>query len=704
MRSYDMGIKIWVLIICVGASMMNLHAEDKDEETTLDEIIVTATRHETELFNTPVTAQTINVQDIQSYKISRSLPEIFKEVPSVLVQKTSHGQGSPFIRGFTGFRTLFMIDGIRLNNSVFRSGPNQYWNTVDPLTIQRLEIVKGPSSVLYGSDAIGGTVNAITLYPQLSDKGLLANRRVYYRYGSAEDANVGRLELSGSHSDLTWLAGGSSKGFGDVVAGREIGLQTETNYREKDGDFKMVYSLSSHSDLTLAYQQVNQDNVPRTEKTIYSKSFHDTTVGSELKRDHFQDRKLTYLKYQASNLDGFIDSLQINLSYHYQAEERHRIKGNGQSDRQGFDVRTTGLGIHLGSPGKWGLFTYGIEYYHDNVTSFNRKYNADGTLKSIEIQGPVADDATYDLLGLYIQNERSLSEQIDLTLGLRYTKADADADKVDIDGVESSIDDSWNNMVGSARLLYHINKKWNGFFGISQGFRAPNFGDLTTLDATSAVEKPTIGLDPEKFTSFEIGLKKRPSEKWSSQISYWYTLIDDMIVQSPTGAYESGVPVVVKDNVGDGYVHGLELMTRYRIQEPWTLFGNLTSMYGKVTQFDVPAGYVKKDAPLSRLMPLTVNLGTRYQPADENYWIEGVLTLVDKADKLALRDKTDTNRIPPDGTPGYGVVTLRGGTQLSKHLNLSIAIENLTNKDYRIHGSGQNEPGTNFVLSLNSTF
>ncbi len=488
------------------------------------------------------------------------------------------------------------------------------------------------------------------------------------------------------------------------MAGREIGLQPETGYREKDGDFKLAYFFNPDTRLTLAYQQVDQNAVPRTHKTVYAKSFHSTVVGNELKRDHYQDRKLTYLQCQMDNLNGFINAVKINLSYHSQAEERYRTKSDNKKDHQGFDVDTTGLAVQLDSPSDWGLFTYGVEYYHDNVTSFSRKYNADGTLKSIEIQGPVADDAIYDLAGIYLQHELPLSEQCDLTTGVRYTKATADADKVNVDGVETSIDDSWSNVVGSARILYRLNQKWNSFLGVSQGFRAPNLADLTMLDATSAVEKPTPGLDPEKFTSFEVGLKKRPSQPWSGQISYWYTLINDMIVQSPTGVYESGTPVVIKENVGDGFVHGIELETGYALFAAWRFWGNLTSMDGEVTQFDVPAGYVKKDAPVSRLMPLTVNLGARYQPNNENYWLEGLITLVDKQDKLALRDKTDTQRIPPGGTPGYGVVTLRGGTRASEYLTLSLAIENITNKDYRVHGSGQNEPGTNFLCSIDYKF
>jgi len=128
----------------------------------LPEIVVTPTRSEQAPHDSPYTSTLVGGKDIQGRKLSRTTPDAMDETPGILLQKTGHGQGSPFIRGFTGFRTLFLIDGIRLNNSVFRDGPNQYWNTVDSFTIDRLEVVKGPGSVMYGSDAVGGTVSVFT--------------------------------------------------------------------------------------------------------------------------------------------------------------------------------------------------------------------------------------------------------------------------------------------------------------------------------------------------------------------------------------------------------------------------------------------------------------------------------------------------------------------------------------------------------------
>ncbi len=149
------SIVLWLAVPCAA----------DDEPVFHEEIIVTATASERSAHDVPYTVEVFSATELRQRRLARTLPEALAEVPGVMLQKTAHGQGSPYVRGFTGFRNLFLIDGVRLNNSVFRDGPNQYWATVDPLGLERLEVVKGPVSSLYGSDAVGGTVNAITLAP-----------------------------------------------------------------------------------------------------------------------------------------------------------------------------------------------------------------------------------------------------------------------------------------------------------------------------------------------------------------------------------------------------------------------------------------------------------------------------------------------------------------------------------------------------------
>ncbi|MDY6843379.1 MAG: TonB-dependent receptor [Thermodesulfobacteriota bacterium] len=708
---YECTLSLWFLafFLCMTFFSFTHSFAETITITALEEICVTATRTEKDPHYIPTTVYSITREALHNEKVVRTVPEALKEIPGVMIQKTSHGQGSPFIRGFTGFRTLFMVDGIRLNNSVFREGPNQYWNTVDPLLLDKLDIVKGPSSVLYGSDAVGGVVNAFTKGPTFGNEGYSHAGRVYYRYANAEDSHVGRGEIGGSFdAKLGWILGISYKDFGDVEGGKTIGTQFKTGYNEFDGDLKLEYTLDTDSKVVFAHQNVNQDDAWRTHKTIYGISWEGTTVGNEKRRTLDQTRRLTYLAYQGKNRGAFVDNLKLTFSYHMQEEEQFRIRNDDRFDIQGFDVGTVGTCVQIDTHTFLGTWTYGLEYYHDEVSSFLRKYNADGTLNTVEVQGPVADDASYDLLGVFIQDDIALCDSFDAILGLRYTYAKADAQRVrnPQDGSVMSISDSWGTVVGSFRALYHVDTQnhYKIFCGISQGFRAPNLSDLTRFDTARSNEIETAApyLDPEKFITYETGVKTR-HDCYIAQLAYFYTYIEDMIVRTPTGIIIDGDNEVTKKNSGNGFIHGIELNAEWNFLPQFTALGSFSWLEGEVDTFPTSSPQIVKE-PISRLMPATGHVGIRWNSCKKNWWVEGLVTIADTQDKLSTRDKSDMQRIPPGGTPGYTIYSLRGGWKINESTVISTAIENITNKDYRIHGSGQNEPGTNFLISLEYTF
>ena len=680
-----------------SASTSTTSETEKQEPDTffLGETIVTATRSKSKALGAAYATEAISTETIRE-RAYRTVPQILRDTPGVMVQETSHGQGSPYIRGFTGYRNLLLIDGIRLNNSVFRSGPNQYWNTVDPLSVERLEVVKGPGSVLYGSDAIGGTVNVITKNPDTYGPGVGRAGSLYQRYASAEHSSTSRLELGASSEEqLGVLMGVGYKDFGDLEGGRDTGVQPNTGYDEWNADLKLERFLDADQRLVFAYQNVRQNDVPRTHRTVDAVPFEGTSVGSDLRRDLDQERQLGYLQLQAENQDAFYDSYQVSLSWQRQAEERNRIRGNGNPDRQGFEVDTLGFFMHLSSPSPVGKWTYGLDYYHDRVDSFR-----DGQ----PIQGPVGDDATYDLFGIFVQDEFELSQRLRVTLGGRFNYAGADANSVldPVSNTQTSVDENWSSWVSSARFVYGlVDDRVNLFGGISQGFRAPNLSDLTRFDTarTNEFEIPAPGLDPEEFLSFELGVKGQ-LEELSSQVSLFYTDIKDQISLFPTGnTNTAGEAEITKANVGDGYVYGIEAGAALELGSDWTLFGNATYIEGKAETFPTSAP-VKSKEYIDRLMPLSAQLGTRWDEPEGERWAELLAVFADDADRISPRDAADSSRIPPGGTPGYLTFSLRGGWQISEALSLNVGLENLLDEDYRIHGSGQNSPGRSLVLGL----
>ena len=413
------------LLGLLGSLNTSLCAEENRQ--LLPEIVVTATRTEQADLDLPYTTERVDGERLQLQKMVRSMPEALRETPAVLVQKTGHAQGSPFIRGFTGFRTLYLVDGIRVNNSVFRDGPNQYLGTIDPFSLGKLELTKGPGSVLYGSDAIGGTINAFTADPWT---GLAGEKkwsgRGYYRFATAEDAHTvrseGRTRLS---EDVALQAGVTVKRFGDLRSGD--GTLPKTGYDEIDVDLKGQAYLSDFTTLTLAHQQVSIDDAWRVHRTPFARSFHGSTIGNEQLRSLDQDRRLTYAQLEGELPSGLADAYTFTLSYHQQEEERFRIKQDDSGERQGFDVGTVGASLQLDKAVGRHQWVYGAEFYHDAVDSFKRKFGSDGALREPSIQGPIADNADYSTLGVYVQDTVAVNERWDVILGGRYNYIDVDA-------------------------------------------------------------------------------------------------------------------------------------------------------------------------------------------------------------------------------------------------------------------------------------
>ena len=658
-------------------------------------------------FDVPYATTVETKEDVRERRNVRNTPDALLRLPSTVVQKTGPGQSSPFLRGFTGYHDLFLIDGVRLNNSTFRAGPNQYWNTVDAYTIGRLEISRGPHSVLWGSDAVGGTVYVVPHRRECFARGTHVNGGLFSRYATAENAWFGRVEVEGNHDTFGFLGGVTYRDFGDIESG--AGRLPETAYRELDGDFRVDWKVSPCSLLSVAYQHVDQRDVPRTHATIHAVPFAGSAVGTDLQRDLDQERDLVYAKYAWTSSGGPFTEGHVLVSWQRQYENQERLRTAGRLDLAGFSVNAYGASVQLGRATGFGHLTFGVDAYHDEVDSYQDNF-VNGVPQAPTVQGPVGDEASYDLVGAYVQ-DRITHGCWEFVPGIHFTYAHAQADEVDNPAVAGSnpstpgnviaVDEDWTALVGSVRVRYRVSPTWNLYGGVSQAFRAPTLADLTAFETTSVTETPSVGLDPDKYLGFELGVKTE-QRRLTGALAGWYVILDDTIVRSPTGAIVNGAPEVRKDNVGDGWLWGVEAETAWRFACDWVAFGNASWMDGEVDQFDAAQNPVRDD--FDRLMPFTTLLGLRFEPQGGRFWAQAEWVHAAKADRLSFQNETDTQRIPPGGTPGYDVFHVRAGYRLRCDTDLLFAVENLTDENYRTHGSGVNEPGLNFVFGLDLRF
>lgn len=664
-------------------------------------VVVTGNRTAMSLEDTAYTTNVVDSSAIEE-RNRRTLPEALQFIPGVLVQKTAAGHGSPFIRGFTGRQNLIMIDGVRMNNSLWRSGPIQYWNTIDSRSIDRFELIKNQGSVLYGSDAIGGTANVFTKH---SDFRRFAEGETFF-YGSGDyefrsngdGSHVGRLESAfGVGGQYGLMLGITGKDFGDI-RGAEVGLMENTGYTEQDVDLRFDMALFDSTTLTFVHQYVNQDDIWRFHSTVFNQGWRKdgkiATPGTFNSRIYDQERSLTYLRMagETATPDTWFDRWTVTLSYQNQDDSEFQDRSATDIRLQGAEADSYGFDLSLESEIGNDTLIYGFDYYHDEVDAFGKRDTTGTGLVNRPDFRPVADDSKYDLLGAFAQYVWRPNERLELTGGGRFTYAEAQLGKF-FDaglGADQSASRNWNNVSGSLRALYRMNEEWSLYGGLSQAFRAPNLtdlsGNLTTLSGTPAAGN--VEVDPEKFLTYEIGTRFSTAQTYLN-LSVYYTDISDIITGVPATA---GSGTNITSNGQDGEVYGVELEGSWRFHEDWTLSGFAAWQDGETETPEFLNGPITSDT-FSRMNPLSASLALRWDAPSRNYWVEGRILAAAEQDKLSRRDQTDTQRIPIGGTPGYVVLMANAGWQVNEHLKLTLGLENLTNEDYRIHGSGQNEQG-----------
>lgn len=684
------------LTIVLGSWFVAISTVFPQEQQEFPEVIyVTSERMQASEFDTPYSVAQINAEDIRA-NLYRSIPEMLRSTSGVMVQKTSYGQGSPYIRGFTGYRTLFLIDGVRLNNSTFREGPNQYWNTVDAFSVAKLELVKGPSSALYGADAIGGTVQVFSRDLQTSLKTRETEFEYFLRGSTAEHSQLARASLISEGNNVAYQMGGSFKNFGDLIRGNNQ-VQPNTGYDEYNFDGKVSLNIDEHWTLTSAAFLTKQTDVPRTHKTLFSTSFAGTSLGNELRRDLSQRRILSYLKLTGQQLTETLSEAELTFSWQQQQEIRERLRTRDRFDVQGVETDTLGVQLQLSSDIQSVRLVYGVEAYFDQVDSY---------ASSNEIQGPVADDARYTWMGAYLQIRLALGQKWDLLTGARMNYMQAASDKISdpTTGDPMSVKRSWNDTVANLMFNYKYDQSQNVYAGIAQGFRAPNLSDLSRFDSarSNEFEIPATNLGSEHYINLSMGYKYHATNlvvDWS----LYYTIINNQIERIPTGAQNAdGDFEISKENIGDGYFIGAELSVNYSLGDSWLLAAQAAYTQGKTDTFPTSERIITREYA-SRLMPPTAYFELKYAPQHLPWWLGINLIAVDKADRLSSRDKLDVERIPPNGTPGYGTTNIRAGYRISDQLDIIFAIENIFDKDYRVHGSGQNEAGFNVMLGLSGS-
>ena len=663
----------------------------------LEDVFVTASRAERDMVDIPESVNLVSSREIRE-RNSRTSAEALREEVGVFVQKTNHGGGSAIIRGLSSNQILLLVDGIRLNNSIYRLGNHQYLTTVDHQMVERIEVVRGPTSVLYGSDALGGTINLITRKPPVEDIERSLGARSFLRYATADQEKTVRGEVILGSNRYAFRTAFSLKQFGDLrrgangndheISGNEL-VQSPTGFGGYDIDTKLITNLTDDQTITLAHQFAKQEEVPRYDKYHYS-GYHRWLY-------HPQNRMLTYAVYENEGINAIFDVVRATVSLHLQKEGRNIQKKESSSIQNELDeVATKGFSLSgIRGRGRHQIVA-GAELYHDDVAS-ERSYSDPLTGTSTDDdRGRYPDGATYQSIGLYLQDEMKMTDRWMIKLGVRHSQYRAEFD------MNSAVpySQTFSSFTGAVGSVFRLSDYVSANLNLAQAFRAPNLSDMAKLGESKGdvYEVPNTNLQPEKLMNIDMGLKIS-TESTRTDITVYRSFITDLLVS--VDATYAGADTLVNDdqvfkvktkkNLGEAIIQGAEIAVDYSLASSLSFRGNLTTTYGENTTYNEPVGGIP---------PLFGLAGVRWSRG--RLFLDGYSRFSGRQDRLSA-DDLDDPRIPAEGTPGWFTVNLRGGLTFGHSLIVQVACENILDRNYREHGSGVNSPGRNWVISLQMT-
>ena len=660
----------------------------------------------------------------------RSAPDALRYEPGVFVQQTAHGQASAFIRGRTGQQTVLLFDGIRLNTSTWRQGPNQYFFTVDTKTIQRIDVVRGGASTVYGSDAIGGVIDSIPIEPRRDEATAWRVRpRTFLRYASADASFGERFQLDTQVNErLQVIAGGGYQRVGELRSAGPIyspatgqkalvpvfesdgKTQKGTGFREVTGDVRAVYWLSDTRKVTTAAYLYREYDAPRTDQCPAPGA----PLGECLNIDE-QFRTLVYASYEG-DLGKAAPKARATLSFQRQHERRTLGRPAPAYTNLGGrdDVNTFGLTAKAVSP--WFDVTshararvhYGGDGYIDKVSSnaYMEFTNLDVLLH--QSRGQYIEGSGYQQGGLFALGEASIRDRLIVRAGGRGGVARAHSPE-DPESGTLPVDRTWPLIAAMAGAEVRLHPWFSLLANVDRSVRAPNLDDLTSRQQTGpGFQWENASLKPETGMTYESGARfmnrRLTVEGWVYHTNLYDAMTRGVRAASdcPPNTPQCGASarrVQLINVAGVSTINGAELWARLRLfRDLGQLTASISYAIGEGPSPSEPNNPDAPREPLSRIPPLNGSAELRVGRATGPFAGAG-LRWARKQDRLATTDLGDA-RIPTGGTPGFAVLDVRAGYRMGRELVAMVSLENVTDAAYRYHGSAINGPGRGIIAAL----
>lgn len=683
--------------------------------------------------------QQVEVLDSEYIKLlnSGNTSDLLSNSGLLHIQRSQQGGGSPVIRGFEASRVLLIIDGVRMNNLIYRAGHLQNVSTIDNQMLERVEVIYGPASTMYGSDALGGAIYLQTKNPQLySQTGKTVSTNISSRYSSASNAINGHADITFSGQKWAALSAFSYSKFGDlrmgsrsmpgvplfgarrfyteridnkdlVVNNPDSLVQRGSSYSQYDFMQKILFQSSPKISHRLNFQFSTTTDIPRYDRLT------DTKGGTLKFAQWYYGPQQRVLANYLIDVKNIFANHNMKLAFNYQnlAESRHQREINNPNlEHHNEKVTVASTNVDFSAQYKRGTLNYGAEIEYDNLNSTAYRENLLNQATSpILTRYPNLGNFMYHndiYTRLFHKITRQLSANMGLRLGFSHLKSTHN-DTVFLKLPFTEFEQKNFTYSASAGLVYNPTYFLKLSGNVSTGYRVPNIDDMAkTFESTQGkLIIPNKDIKPEKNITIDQNVSLLFDERFTFENNFFYTFLFDGIVTSPDTylgkdsiLYNGSLSQVMSNqNQQRAFITGYSGSIKYSVFDKLSISAGLNYTFGRIIK---DSGNI----PLDHIPPLYGNVSCEYSLKKIKATLSMLFNGKKKIGDYYLNGEDNEKYAPKDGMPAWYIINFRTTSIITRNLNVNAGIENLLDTQYRTFASGINSAGRNYYISLNYNF
>jgi len=714
-----------------------LAQEVKSSVINLEEVVISTTRFEETKSSSSGQISLITAKEIKNLNVS-TIPDVLQQSSEVFVQKSQLGGGSPVVRGFEANKVLLVVDGIRMNNLIFRSGHLQNSLSIDPFVIAKAEVIHGAGSVMYGSDALGGVISFYSFSPEFKDS-LAFSGEGLLRYSSASNEKSLHARLISENKNMSSLTAFSISDFGDLTQGRnrsaKIGNLGKRDWYvvHQDGNDIVKSNSDPEKQIGSAFHQLfftHKHNFKSKNQNIHKINIQ-ASLSSDIPRyDRLTEikdtlptfaewyygpsaRLLAAYRFETSHvLLNIADESDITVAYQFFEESRNDRRFNNvmRNERtEKVNVLSLNADFHKIFSARWNVY-YGTELLYNKVVSQAEKINiSSGEKSALSSRYPDGGSSSVTAsiygYGVYVLGKRET-----LKLGIRTGFQDLRSkivDKTFFPFPFNRIEQFNSFLSGSLSYLNKINDEFKLDVSLNSGFRNPNLDDIAKVFDSSPgnIIVPNPNINPEKTYTIDLGITLGQEKNNFIRAHVFYNWFKDIITTNPflfngedSIVYDGVLSAVfAQSNNDNAFVYGATISAGLTYNK-WIFRATGTYTYGRI---ETDSSFY----PLDHIPPVFGRLSVNYQLNEETTFELYILANADKKLKdYSLIGEDNYKYATLNGMPSWTTLNCSFRHSIGDQWNFRFDLQNILDKNYRVFGSGISAAGRNYILSASFTF